>query len=63
MQPDPNISSNVRRAGGLPADRAEALRCVHSRDLLAGGNLIQIEHAGERYFLRQTRNNKLILTK
>lgn len=63
MQPDPNVSSNTRGAGVIPTSRSEGLPCLHSRDLLAGGNLLQIEHAGERYFLRQTRNNKLILTK
>jgi hemin uptake protein HemP len=36
---------------------------VSSRDLLRGGNLILIEHGQERYVLRMTRNNKLILTK
>lgn len=36
---------------------------IHSRDLLRGGNLLLIEHAGDRYYLRMTRNNKLILTK
>jgi hemin uptake protein HemP len=36
---------------------------IRSRDLLQGGNLILIEHAGDRYYLRMTRNNKLILTK
>ncbi len=36
---------------------------VHSRELLRGTNLILIEHAGDRYYLRMTRNNKLILTK
>jgi hemin uptake protein HemP len=36
---------------------------VHSSDLLRGANLILIEHAGDRYYLRMTRNNKLILTK
>jgi hemin uptake protein HemP len=36
---------------------------VSSRDLLQGQSLILIEHAGDRYYLRMTRNNKLILTK
>jgi hemin uptake protein HemP len=39
------------------------LPSVCSRELLRGGNLILIEHGHERYFLRMTRNNKLILTK
>lgn len=36
---------------------------ISSRDLLRGGNLILIEHGQDRYVLRMTRNNKLILTK
>lgn len=34
-----------------------------SRALLRGGREILIEHAGETYRLRHTRNDKLILTK
>jgi len=37
--------------------------CIDSRQLLGGRNLIEIEHAGQRYQLRVTRENKLILTK
>ena len=33
------------------------------RDLLAGGKEVIILHAGERYRLRVTANDKLILTK
>lgn len=40
-----------------------ALPRIHSQDLLKGTNLILIEHGGDRYYLRMTRNNKLILTK
>jgi hemin uptake protein HemP len=36
---------------------------ISSQDLLRGGNLILIEHGHDRYVLRMTRNNKLILTK
>ncbi|AFL75989.1 hemin uptake protein HemP [Thiocystis violascens] len=36
---------------------------IASQALLEGGNLVMIEHAGVSYFLRMTRNNKLILTK
>ena len=34
-----------------------------TRDLLGGGNELRIEHNGEIYTLRQTRQGKLILTK
>lgn len=36
---------------------------IASHSLLEGGNLVMIDHAGISYFLRMTRNNKLILTK
>lgn len=37
--------------------------CIDSRELMRGGRLIEILHAGQRYTLRLTRENKLILTK
>lgn len=46
-----------------PGSPSTALPVIRSRDLLRGGNLILIEHGGDRYYLRMTRNNKLILTK
>ena len=36
---------------------------IGSVQLLAGGNELVIEHAGQEYRLRLTRNDKLILTK
>lgn len=46
-----------------PADAdARALR-VESRALLRGAREILIQHGGETYRLRHTRNDKLILTK
>jgi len=36
---------------------------LHSSEILRGTHLILIEHAGDLYYLRQTRNNMLILTK
>lgn len=36
---------------------------LDSRELLQGANVVEIEHAGQRYLLRVTRENKLILTK
>lgn len=36
---------------------------VSSRTLLDGGRELVIEHAGQEYHLRLTRNDKLILTK
>ena len=34
-----------------------------SRELFRDSNTVQIEHEGQRYLLRLTRGNKLILTK
>jgi len=36
---------------------------VDSEQILQGANTVEIEHAGQRYLLRVTRENKLILTK
>lgn len=36
---------------------------VQSRTLLGEASVVTIEHAGQRYVLRVTRENKLILTK
>ena len=36
---------------------------IDSRRLLAGGRELVIDHAGQQYRLRLTRNDKLILTK
>jgi hemin uptake protein HemP len=40
-----------------------AVRSINSQQLLGGQNMLRIEHAGQRYILRVTRENKLILTK
>jgi hemin uptake protein HemP len=66
-------SKTVNLAGGMlmaPAGKSESQsvsaatrRQFASRDLLGGGNELQIEHNGEIYTLRQTSKGKLILTK
>lgn len=38
-------------------------RCIRSDTLFSQGNEIVIQHQGEHYRLRLTRNNKIILTK
>ncbi|MEY3121546.1 MAG: Hemin uptake protein hemP [Pseudomonadota bacterium] len=40
-----------------------SVRSISSESLLANGNEVFIRHQGERYHLKLTRNNKLILTK
>ncbi|HET8711190.1 MAG TPA: hemin uptake protein HemP [Spongiibacteraceae bacterium] len=37
--------------------------CLTSEELFRSGNTVRIEHAGQTYWLRLTRGNKLILTK
>ncbi len=37
--------------------------CVASRELLNRDGKLWIEHGGEKYMLRRTANNRLILTK
>jgi hemin uptake protein HemP len=37
--------------------------CIDSNELLRGAPAVEIAHAGQRYILRVTRENKLILTK
>jgi hemin uptake protein HemP len=39
------------------------VRTLSAKALLGAGRVIRIEHEGEIYMLRLTRNNKLILTK
>lgn len=46
-----------------PAANPEPRPRVDSRDILAGNSAVEIDHAGQRYLLRVTRENKLILTK
>jgi len=36
---------------------------IDSQKILAGATTVEIDHAGQRYLLRVTRENKLILTK
>lgn len=43
--------------------QAEAIARFDSQQLLCGQRIIEIDHCGQRYTLRVTRENKLILTK
>lgn len=47
------------QSGQRPTDRPR----VPSQKLLQGASSVEIEHAGQCYLLRVTRENKLILTK
>jgi len=46
-----------------PADSQPKRLPISSEQLLRGAAILEIDHAGQRYLLRVTRENKLILTK
>lgn len=53
-----------RQTAPAREDRANLVpRSIDVQALMGEGKLIMIEHGESRYFLRMTRNNKLILTK
>lgn len=56
----PNIPLPVHPAASAPS--AQRPR-VDSEALLRGAAALEIDHAGQTYLLRVTRENKLILTK
>ena len=58
-------STDAAHAGHVAERHARHLapQRIGSGQLLAGGNELVIEHAGQEYRLRLTRNDKLILTK
>ena len=59
-------SVETRHAGAQPTSSQPApmrRRPIDSRQLLAGARELAIEHLGQTYHLRLTRNDKLILTK
>lgn len=47
----------------LERSASSTVRTLSSRDLLGERGVLRIEHDGEFYTLRITRNNRLILTK
>jgi hemin uptake protein HemP len=49
--------------GGAIDEASPPVRTVGSGDILAGQREVQIAHNGDRYRLRLTSKNKLILTK
>lgn len=47
----------------VPADCSTNRPRVDSEQILHGSRAVEIDHDGQRYLLRVTRDNKLILTK
>lgn len=60
-----HADATARPAGqlSLASPTSRPSRTLASDELLAGGRELVIRHEGGEYFLRLTRNNKLILTK
>lgn len=58
MNPQPQPASTISASNTL-----ELRRLIASEIILGGASSVEIEHAGQRYLLRVTRENKLILTK
>jgi hemin uptake protein HemP len=57
-----NATSKPCEAGAPQPARPET-RPIPARELFGQSTVVFIEHRGERYQLRQTKNGKLILTK
>ena len=67
-EPPVEPAASLSAAGSVPTDRStpaerEPLRTIRSEELFAGERVVMIEHAGERYRLLITRNDRLILQK
>ena len=60
--PGSNASGNETQRGERREDPA-VMPYIDSRRLLAGRRELVIDHGGQHYRLRLTRNDKLILTK
>ena len=52
-----------RSEAATPVRAAHELRTIRARDLLGPERVLRIEHEGQVYTLRITRNDRLILTK
>jgi hemin uptake protein HemP len=61
---EPDRRTNVQEEPcALERSASSTVRTLSSRDLLGERGVLRIEHDGEFYTLRITRNNRLILTK
>jgi len=59
----PIMKAPTRPAQTTPTAESRQAPPVSSEQLLRGATTLAIDHAGQRYLLRVTRENKLILTK
>jgi hemin uptake protein HemP len=51
------------KAAPIKANSPAHIKRLSSAELFSGARELVIEHAGDRYYLRQTNQGKLILTK
>ena len=58
-----NSSTPAQLANTLSPVLSAQNVAIDSKTLFAFGDVVFIQHRGERYLLRRTRNGKLILTK
>lgn len=63
LKPSLPSRSLPRASASLPDKCSSAARRVSSHSLLEGDRELVIQHQGNEYHLRLTRNDKLILTK
>jgi hemin uptake protein HemP len=63
IMPSAHASDSRDQSSGPIRQAASQPRRIDSHTLLGGSHLLMIEHGGHSYYLRMTRNNKLILTK
>ena len=59
---EPNPTENEMKTR-TPARTADSPKRLRAAEVLGPRGVVQIEHEGEVYTLRLTRNNRLILTK
>lgn len=62
-KPQTEEESEMQRPATEAGGGSVSVRTVTARDLLGNRGIVRIEHEGETYTLRVTRNNRLILTK
>ncbi len=60
--PTPSAARTLTTTPSTPGN-VDTMPRIDSSTLFDGRNALAIEHAGQRYILRVTRENKLILTK
>jgi hemin uptake protein HemP len=63
MTESPSFEPGSESPLPAPAPPADATRVIRSEEIFAGERVVMIQHAGERYRLLITRNDRLILQK